>query len=96
MSLNIAQVTNDSSCYPAHREVDDGGVFLDEEIVLGEPFVTNDEIRRKFGEFESFQRRVPIRFVLFFSDAVELGHDREQRDLRNDVLFHVVWDFVKE
>ena len=74
-----------------YRKVDDGGIFLDEKVVLGEAFVTDDQVRRKFGQFESLQRRIAIRFVLFLRDAVEFRHDGEERDLRNDVFFDVIY-----
>ena len=35
-----------------YRKVDDCWILLDEKVILCEPFVANDEIRREFGELE--------------------------------------------
>lgn len=45
------------------REVDNCGVFLHKEVVLGESFDAKDEVWRQFGQLEPFQKILFVGFV---------------------------------
>jgi len=49
-------------------EVDDCGVLLHEEVVLGESFDAKDEVRRQFGQLEPFEEILFVGFVLLNVD----------------------------
>lgn len=45
-------------------EVDDCRVLFNEEVVLGESFNAENEVRRKFGQLKPFEKILLVGFVL--------------------------------
>ena len=73
-----------------YRKIDDGGIFLNEEIIFRESFVAYNKVRRKLGEFEPLQRRIAVSLVLLFRCAVKFRHDREEGYLGDDIFLDVI------
>lgn len=44
-------------------EVDNSGVLLHKEVVLGESFDAKNEVRRQFGQLEPFEEILLVGFV---------------------------------
>lgn len=54
-----------------NRKVDNGGVFLNEEVVLGKSFDAEDEIGGKFGQLESLEEVFFVGLVLLWTVKTE-------------------------
>ena len=62
-------------------KVDDGGVFLHEEGVLGEALDAEDQVGRQARQFEPLDDLLFVGLVLFLLTTVKFVQDREQRHL---------------
>lgn len=56
-------------------EVDDGGVLLHKEVILGESFDAKDEVRRQFGQLEPLEEVLLVGFVLLRGHETEAAED---------------------
>lgn len=65
-----------------YREVDDGGVLLNKEGVFGESLDVQDEVGGQGGELKALECRVLVRPVFLLAGPIELGQDREERNLQ--------------
>lgn len=71
LKLLSTHILDPADIYPQHLrdgEVDDCGVLLHEEVVLGESFDAKDEVRRQFGQLEPFEEILFVGFVLLNVD----------------------------